>query len=365
MKEFNVREGTYIKSNNSTSKMMNNLLISLIPLVIFAFIKNGLYPYLKSNINFIELIRPLLMIIISVLSCLLTEYIWHSLIKKKKYSLKYYLINIYDSSVIIPSILFALMMPLNTPLYLLIIGGITTSILGKLIFGGFGSNILNPALVGRTFSIILLFLFFKVTYSNPLENNLLTPLNLLKENNFIISLNTINNSYGSLFNMLLGSIPGAMGMTSSLLCLVSFIYLAINKVIKCRITIYSILTVFIMTMIFGFTNDMGLWYPLIHILSGGLIFSAVFIATDPVTSPITTFGQTIYGIVLGILTVILRFTIPFPEEAIIIILVMNLLVPLINSISIKAHNNSVKKLIYYISLIIIIILVPIIINGIK
>ncbi len=361
MKEFDVREGTYIKSNNSTSKMMNNFIISLIPIIIFSFIKNGLYPYMKTGMNFIDLIRPLLMLLLSIFSCIMTEYFWQNIIKKKKNNFKYYYTQSY---IIIPGILLALMLPLKTPLYLLIIGGIIATI-GRNILGGFGSNLLNPALLSRTFIIILIFLFFDISYSNNLESNLLTPLTLLKNNNFIISLDTINNTYGSLFNMFLGFVPGLLGMTSSLLCLISFIYLAINKVIKCRITIYYILTVFIITAIFGFSNNMGIWYPLLHILSGGLIFSAVFIATDPVTSPITTFGQTIYGIILGILTVLLRFIIPVPEEVIIIILMMNLIVPLINKISIKTQNNSVKRLIYYISLIIIIIIVPIIINGLK
>ena len=106
--------------------------------------------------------------------------------------------------------------------------------------------------------------------------------------------------YGSLLTFFFGNIPGAIGETSSLLCIIAFIYLTITKTIKWRLPVYYVLTVFIMTLVIGLTNNMGLWYPLFNVLSGGLLFGAVFMTTDPVTSPVS-----IIVIIIGIILTII------------------------------------------------------------
>ena len=124
------------------------------------------------------------------------------------------------------------------------------------------------------------------------------------------------------------------------LIILAFIYLVCNKVLKWRISISYLFTVFVMSFIIGIINGEGLWYPMFHILTGGLMFGAVFMATDPVTSPISNSAGVVYGICLGILTIFFRFLTPYPEGVLSSILFMNLLVPIFNNYTIKNHNKN-------------------------
>ena len=161
--------------------------------------------------------------------------------------------------------------------------------------------------------------------------------------------------YGSLFNFLFGMIPGTIGEVSKLLIILAFIYLTITKTIKWRIPVMYTLTVFLSTFIIGNILSLDVWYPLFHVLSGGLLFGAVFMATDPVTSPITKSGQVLYGISLGILTVLLRFLTPYPEGVMTSILFMNLLVFLFDKIGLKIKNDKKNLVIPYIIIILLFI----------
>jgi uncharacterized protein with FMN-binding domain len=148
---------------------------------------------------------------------------------------------------------------------------------------------------------------------------------------------TLVRPYGSLWDFFIGIIPGSVGETSALFCLIGFIYLTINKVIKWKIPVVYILTVFVMTYMIGSINGLGIWYPLFQILSGGLMLGAVFMATDPVTSPTTSIGQILYGLFLGILTVIFRYLTPYPEGVLTSILTMNMFVFILDRIGSKAR----------------------------
>ena len=206
-----------------------------------------------------------------------------------------------------------------------------------MLFGGFGKNIFNPALVGRLFVISI----FMVTinnhggYLNPYEMDAITtstPLTNASVVSGIGTYETLVKPYGRLLNMFIGNIPGAVGETSALLCLLAFIYLTYFKVIKWKIPATYILTVFAITYVIGGANDLGIWYPLFQIFTGGLMFGAVFMATDPVTSPTTPIGQILYGMFLGILTVVFRYLTPFPEGVLTSILTMNMLVMILDKI---------------------------------
>ena len=213
-----------------------------------------------------------------------------------------------------------------------------------MLFGGFGQNIFNLALLG--------YLFISVSYSSLMGSALnlyeldtlggATPLSNLASLNYYGTYEQVVGSFGNLLNFFVGTIPGTLGETSKLLIIIAFIYLTITKTIKWKIPVAYISTAFIMTLVIGYNIGLGIWYPLFLVLSGGLLFGAVFMATDPVTSPITSIGQIFYGISLGILTIALRFLTPYPEAVMTSILFMNMLVPLFDKIGLYFKYNFKK-----------------------
>lgn len=321
MKEFKVDNGPHMKDDNTTSKMMKNLFIALLPIIIFSYIKNGLMPYIDNNINLLESFRPLFLIIISAFTSLIIEALWCRIILKKK-PRKYQ----KDSYALFPGIFLALVLPLYTPYYIAMIGAAFATIFGKLIFGGFGKNIFNPALTGR---MLVTFVFANAIINSGgfLNGNEIdavssaTPLSTTT--NAIGNYSTLVKPFGSLWNFFIGFIPGSLGETSALLCLIALIYLLIKRVVSWRIPVIYISTVFIITYIIGISNGFGIWYPLFHILSGGLMFGAIFMATDPVSSPTIPSSKVFYAIGLGLLTIFFRFLTIYPEGVAWSILIMN------------------------------------------
>lgn len=342
--------GPFIKDNNRTQKMMNHLLIALTPIILFAFLKNGLLPYKKGYTNIYGMIYPLIFILVPTISTFLFEIIFGLITRKK----------IKDSYSTISGLFLGLILPLNTPLPIVILGALISSIIEKIIFRVSGKNILNPALVGRLFIITI----FAATitsnggYLNPHEINTITTSTPLTNASLVDGLGTYETlvkPYGRLLNIFIGNVPGAVGETSVLLCLLAFIYLTYFKVIKWKIPVTYILTVFAITYVIGGSNDLGIWYPLFQIFTGGLMFGAVFMATDPVTSPTTPIGQILYGIFLGILTVIFRYLTPFPEATMVSILIMNMLVMVLDNIgSIGRFNFKIALMPFIIAWVLII-----------
>ena len=220
---------------------------------------------------------------------------------------------------------------------------------GKLLFGGFGNNVFNPALIGRLFVISSYSVIISNNggYLNPYELDTLSTATPLSNASVVSGIGTYElliAPYGNLWNFFFGMIPGTVGEVSSLLCIIGFIYLTLTKVIKWKIPVVYILTVFLMTYMIGNINDLGIWYPLFQIFSGGLMFGAVFMSTDPVTSPTTPIGQVLYGLFLGILTVIFRYLTPYPEGVLTSILTMNMLVFIVDKIGSKARFSFKKSL---------------------
>jgi len=337
--KFLKESGPHIKDNDTTSKIMTRLLIALAPIVCFSIFKNSIIVYFYSNASILEALHPIFIILVSILTSFISELLYFKFVLKKDLNIS--LFEISRSFTIIPGLLLALVLPPNIPLYIVIFGAFSANIVGKMLFGGFGENIFNPALIG--------YLFITASYSNLMGSSLnlyeldtiatATPLTNLVNINYFGSYETIVGSYGTLLNFLMGSIPGSLGEVSKLLIIAAFIYLTITKTIKWIIPTTYISTVFIITLIIGKYLDLGIWYPLFHILSGGLLFGAVFMATDPVTSPITKEGQIIHGISLGIMTVLIRFLTPYPEGVMTSILFMNMLVPTFDKIGLKLKYN--------------------------
>lgn len=343
---------TFIKDKNNTNKIMKNLFIALLPIIIFSFYKNGISVYINGKTNIIGMFYPLIFLLIPALVTFLTETIYAKIVLKVDNLSKY----IESSYSIFPGLFLGLICPINLPISILIIGALCASIFGKLIYGGFGHNIFNPALIGYIFIVISYSVFFSSNnYLNKMEVDTIsssTPLTNIKLLENIGSYEKIVTPFGNLSNFFIGFIPGSMGETSSLLCLVALLYLMITKTIKWKIPVIYIGTVFIMTSVIGLINNQGIYYPLVQIFSGGLMFGAIFMATDPVTSPTTNYGVLLSAIGLGILTVFLRYNSSYPEGVATSILIMNLFTFIFDKIGIKSKLN---KNIFVFSLIILFI----------
>lgn len=337
--------GPFLKSDNKTSKIMMHLLIALMPIIIFAVYKNGYIPYSHNKTSFIGMLYPLLFILVGAITSFLTE-VAYALITKK--NVKEYIKGSYS---IFPGLFLSLVLPLNTPISVLIVGAFVATFIGKLVFGGFGKNIFNPALIGYIFVFAAYSSVFTTNaYLNAYEMDTIssaTPLTNAQVVDGIGTYNTLVKPYGTLGNFFLGLIPGSVGEVSSLLCLLALVYLSFTKVIKWRIPVFYMGTVFVMTLIVGRISGQGFYYPLFHLLSGGLMFGAVFMATDPVTSPVTSIGQILYGIFLGILTVVLRFN--GVEGVATSILIMNMLVFVLDKVGAKSRFNLYKSLYWFVA----------------
>lgn len=350
-----MKVGPFIRSKNSTHQIMNRVLFALIPIILFSFYKNGIIPFLNNNTNIYGMLKPLIFVLLGALFTYVLERLGaRFFLKKKDKELDEYMKNSFS---ILPGIFLSLVLPINTPIWVLLFGSIITVFLGKMIYGGFGNNIFNPALVGCLFTLTIYsgVILSNGGYLNSYEVDTIssaTPLSNAK----VIGIGTYEElvePYGNLNNFLFGFIPGTIGETSALLCIIAYIYLCYKKVIKKKIPILYVGTVFILTWIIGHINGLSIWYPVFQILSGGLLFGAVFMATDPVTSPVTPIGQFIYSIGLGILTVVFRHITPYPEGVLTSILTMNMLVPILDNFGSIARGK-IKK--YSIVFIIIILL---------
>ena len=291
----------HLHKDESVSKIMWMVIISLLPAGAAGVFIFGL--------------TALWVIILGVVSALVTEAILQVLSKRK--------VTILDGSAVITGLLLAYNLPPKVPFWLPIMGAFFSIAIGKQIFGGLGQNIFNPALVGRVF-LMASWPKYMTTFTRPLNYDAVTsatPLALLKEGRVLENI-----SYLDLF---LGKRGGCIGEVCILALLLGALFLFIKGYISWHIPLPYILTVGVFTYIFGqkglFSGD---W--LFHILSGGLILGAFFMATDYVTSPLTRKGQVIFGIGCGVITAVIRLWGGYPEGVSYAILMMNAATPIID-----------------------------------
>ena len=267
--------------------------------------------------------------LIAVVACLAFEYVIQKYLMKIKPV-------ITDGSALVTGILLAFNVPSNLPWWIIVIGALAAIGIGKLSFGGLGSNIFNPALVGRVFLLIS----FPVQMTSwPVNNRSgidavtsATPLNIIKEgitNGTPIS--EISKSLPTTVEMLFGEIGGSLGEISALLLILGGLYMLFTKVITWHIPVSIIATVAIVAGIFWAVNPEIYINPTYHILTGGLMLGAIFMATDMVSSPMNPKGQLIYGVGIGLITISIRLFGAYPEGISFAILIMNAFTPLINT----------------------------------
>lgn len=292
-KLLNVSASPHVRDKTTTSDIMRDVIIALLPATVF-----GIY-----NFHF----DAALVIAVTVITCVLSEYLFEYFIKKP--------ITVKDLSAVVTGLILALNLPASVPLWLPVIGGIFAIIVVKQLYGGLGQNFMNPALAARCFLLIS----FTGRMTNFVYDGMTsaTPLAIMK-----------NGGSYDLLSMFIGNINGTIGETSVIALLLGAAYLLLRHVIKLTIPMTYLITFAVFTLVFS-PRQFDLYYLGCQLCGGGLIFGAFFMATDYVTSPITTKGQIIFGIILGILTGLFRFFGSSAEGVSYAIIISNLLVPLI------------------------------------
>ena len=304
-------------ARESIPKLMYGVLIALIPAFLVSVYIFG--------------IGALIVTLTAMVSCLVFEFLIQKYLIREKPSTR-------DGSALITGALLAFCLPANLPLWLVILGSFIAIGVGKMSFGGLGNNPFNPALVGRVF----LFVSFPVqltSWPEPLVNRIsyldattgATPLGIMKEgmkNGDNISEILIDLPVYA--DMFLGKISGSTGEIAALALLLGMVYMLVRKIISWHIPVSILLTVTVFTGILWLANPDKNPDPLFHLLSGGLMLGSIFMATDYVTSPMNVRGMWIYGIMIGIITVVIRVFGSYPEGVQFAILIMNAFTPLIN-----------------------------------
>ena len=331
----------YIRRKANVARMMLDVLIALLPVVVFAIIQNG--------------IKAVSVILISAVSMVLFELVCTMMIKwpegmkikelftkegfKKLYS-KYTINNILAP--LISGIIYAMILPAGTNWYVVLVGSAVGMIVGKMLFGGLGSNIFNPAAVGRVF--VGLCFGSQLVYTGIDAAAGGTPLGMLADS--LVNVTKALNSY-SLLDLFLGKVPGSMGEVSALLILVGGAYLFARRSADFRPCVAMVGSFAIISLVVSVVAANSTVFTAIkpfevlgyEILSGGLLFGAVFMVTDPVTSPTTKIGRIIYGVTVGSLTALIRYAGAYPEGVAFSILIANMFVPVIDHFLLGNSNS--------------------------
>ena len=316
MDKILVSPNPHLHSKTTTAVLMRDVVIALLPAVIVSVVFYGW--------------KELLVLAVSVLSCILIEW-----------SITKYLLRmpstIGDWSAAVTGILLALNLPPTTPWWVVLIGAIVAIGVAKMTFGGLGQNVFNPALVGRVF-LLISFPTYMTHWVQPQglfgvdAVSGATPLGVIKEGLMQgASVPDLMAAHGySYSQMLFANIGGSAGEACAIALLVGFIYLLVRKVIKPWITLSILGTVAVVSAIFWLADPMRFTDPLFNLLTGGLILGSCFMATDYVTSPMTTKGGIIFGVGIGFITLMIRYFGSYPEGVSFAILIMNSVVPLLN-----------------------------------
>ncbi len=355
--KFTFRTSPNYRNELSTKRIMAELTLGLLVLSLFSVFYNFTYHGAAYGT------QAVMMLLTAVLVSVVVEVLWAVGLKKDIVK------HLMGSFPVVTALIFVLMCPIGTPLYVVGVGTFFAIFFGKLMFGGFGHNIFNPAGVGRA---VLFASFTSVTvpYLTKFSEGQyimdkgagvivdaitsVTPTSYIAQklnwvvNNQLLADRLIE-KFGGWGNLFVGFYQGALGETFSALIIVIGIILAIRKVIDWRVPVFYVGTVAVLATMIGLMNGSGLWYPAFHILSGGLLFGAVFMATDPVTNPTHPLGRIIFAIGCGILTVLIRIKANLPEGVLYSILLMNMMSPLIDNVlngeSIVHMKKNVMKVI--------------------
>jgi len=330
-KLFRVSTSPHLYDKDTVQKIMLMVVLSMLPALAGSYYFFGL--------------RAIWVVFAAVASCVVTEAVLQKLMKKP--------ITVNDYSAVVTGILLAYNLPAEIPIWMTVLGGVFAIAIAKQAFGGLGFNPVNPALAARAFMLaswpVQVTVFKTVPTGGTLSGTTIdlfsgaTPLNALKQSIAIIkhanefpvekvmsATNTMIELKASYTDLFIGRVGGCLGETSALLLLLGAAFLMYKRIIGWRIPFTYIATVGILMWIFGGPTGMLSGDPIFHVFAGGLILGAFYMATDMVTSPITSRGQIYFAIGCGVIVVAIRLVGGYPEGVSYSILLMNLTVPLLN-----------------------------------
>lgn len=298
----------HFKENISTRHIMIMVCISLLPICVYGVMLFG--------------IPALITLVVSVVSCVFFEWAAQKLLKKP--------VRIADCSAVVTGLLLALVISPAVPIWMVVLGSFIAIVVGKEFFGGIGSNVFNPALIGRGFMV--------VSFSRTM-GTWLTPVDAVSAATVLSTLKagTANFSSDDYFQLFIGNQAGTIGETSAMLILLAAVFLLVTKIIDWRAPLAM---VGVLALGIFFTGG----DVLAHVLSGGLLFGAVFMATDYSTAPVTPWGRLIFGAGCGLITFLIRQFGGLPEGVMFSILIMNALTPFLNKIIGRKYGEQKKSL---------------------
>ena len=294
---FKVSSNPHVRSKDTTSRIMLYVVIALLPATLFGIFNFGFH--------------ALLLVLVTVLTTVLAEYIFDKGMKKN--------VTIADFSAVVTGLLLALNLPPKAPLWIGVIGGAFAIIVVKMLFGGLGQNFMNPALGARCF-LLISFTSIMTNFDCDAYTGA-TPLAAIKAGEGV-----------NVLDMVIGRTAGTIGETSMIAILIGAVFLLVMKVIDLKVPASYIISFVVFILLFsgrGFDAE----YIVSQLAGGGLMLGAFFMATDYVTRPITAKGQYLYGIFLGVMTGIFRLFGPSAEGVSYAIILGNLLVPLIENVT--------------------------------
>lgn len=313
---FVISSSPHIFTNKNTRSIMLDVIIALMPALFVSVYVFG--------------IQSLIVTLVAVSTCILFEWII------QKYLLKSKDVSVKDGSAIVTGILLAYNLPSNIPLVLVIIGSFVAIVFAKMSYGGIGNNIFNPALIARVF-LLISFPVDMTTWPTPLVDGTTgaTALGMLKGT--VASGGDVSAMVNatSLSHLFFGIGGGSLGEVSAIAILIGGLYLLIRKVITWHIPVTILAVVCGFSALFYGIDPHAYATPVFHLVTGGVMLGAWFMATDYTTSPMFIKGQIIFAIGIGLITMIIRFWGAYPEGISFAILLMNALVPLIDKIKPK------------------------------
>lgn len=316
-KKLILQSSPHLREQDSVRKVMMTVVLALVPATAASVWYFGL--------------RALLVQVVAVVTCLAAEAFGLFLLKRPVKE------HVTDGSAIVTGMLLAMNLPSGIPMWMTVVGSLVAILVAKIPYGGIGNNPFNPALVGRVFMFVA-FPTAMTSWPLPVPGSFAsfvadattgpTPLGLIKYvQRGTAEMSTVTQSS---VDLLLGNVGGCIGEVSAVALLLGGLYMLWKKVITWHIPVAFIGTVFVFTGIFHLVDAARYASPLIHILSGGVMLGAIFMATDMVTSPVTTKGMLIFGVGCGVITCLIRVLASFPEGVSFAILVMNGLTPIID-----------------------------------
>lgn len=319
--ELTISSSPHAHTPITTQTIMRDVLIALAPAML-----GGIYFF-----GF----RALAVTLVSVAACVFFEWAYCKITKAH--------CKIYDLSACVTGVLLAFVCPVTIPYWTIILGALFAIVIVKMLFGGLGKNIVNPALAGRAFLFswpVIMSTWVTVGYKNA--PGLFSTADIVTSATPLANMHQGMMPTDSIADMFLGNVGGCLGETSALLLLIGFGYLLVRKVITPRIPVAYIGTVAVLTFLFPLGNDRIAWMCA-QVCGGGLMLGAIFMATDYVTSPVTKLGQIVYSVGCGVLTVMIRYFGGYNEGVSYAILVMNCCVVLLDRIGRPVKFGAPRK----------------------